>query len=68
MLTVRLLHQAPRGHDLALAPLLEELNTTRTPYPGTQLRLVCEILPNDPDAKGSPAGAADIVRARRSRR
>ena len=29
-LTVRLVHQARRGHDLALAPLLEELNRTRT--------------------------------------
>ena len=49
-LTVRLLHQARRGHDLALAPLLEELNRTRTLYPGTSLRLVYEILPNDPGA------------------
>ncbi|MDE0627020.1 MAG: hypothetical protein OXH99_11530, partial [Bryobacterales bacterium] len=49
-LTVRLLHQARRGHDLALAPLLEELNRTRTLYPGTSLRLVYEILPDDPGA------------------
>ena len=34
-LTVRLLHQARRrGHDFALAPLLEELNRPRTLYPG----------------------------------
>ena len=67
-LTVRLLHQAPRGHDLALAPLLEELSRTRTPDPGTYLRLVCEILPNDPDARGGSAGAVDSVRAMRLRR
>ncbi|MDE0625766.1 MAG: hypothetical protein OXH99_05155, partial [Bryobacterales bacterium] len=55
-LTVRLLHQAGRGHDLALAPLLEELNRTRTLYPGTSLRLVYEILPHDPGAGGGSAG------------
>ena len=55
-LTVRLLHQARRGHDLALAPLLEELNQTRTLYPGTSLRLVYEILPHDPGAAGGSAG------------
>ena len=48
-LTVRLLHQASRGHDDALAPLLEELNQTRTLYPGTDLRLIYEILPTDAD-------------------
>ena len=55
-LTVRLLHQARRGHDLALAPLLEELNRTRTLYPGTSLRLVYEILPDDPGAGGGSVG------------
>ena len=55
-LTVRLLHQARRGHDLALAPLLEELNQTRTLYPGTSLRLVYEILPDDPGAGGASVG------------
>ena len=47
---MRLLRQARRGRDLALAPLLEELDRTRTLYPVTSLRLVCEILPHDPDA------------------
>ena len=39
-LTLQLLHKARSGHDLALASLLEELNRTRTLYPGTNLRLV----------------------------
>ena len=50
-LTVRLLHQASRGQDRALLPLLQELNQTRTRYPGTHLRLVFEILP---DTAASP--------------
>ena len=41
--TVRLLHQASRAQDAALAPLLEELNQTRTVFPGTRLRLVYEL-------------------------
>ena len=40
MLIVRLPHQARRGHDLTPAPLLEKLNRTGTPDPGTNLRLV----------------------------
>lgn len=51
-----LLHQACRGYDLALATLLEELNRTRTPYPGTNLRLVYEILPHDRGAEEGSAG------------
>jgi len=46
-LTVRLLHQASRAHDAALAPLLAELNATRTVFPGTQLRLVYELPSSD---------------------
>ena len=46
-LTVRLLHLATRAQDQALAPLIEELNRTRTVFPGTQLRLVYEMLPCD---------------------
>ena len=58
-LTVRLPHQACRGHDLALARLLEELNRTRTPYLGTNLRMIYEILLNDPGAgEGSAADSA----------
>ena len=47
-LTVRLLHQATRAHDRALAPLLDELNATRTVFPGTQLRLRYEMLSDYP--------------------
>lgn len=47
-LTVRLLHQASRAQDAALMPLLEELNQTRTVFPGTQLRLVYELPPTAP--------------------
>ena len=47
-LTVRLLHLATRAQDKALSPfLLEELNRTRTVFPGTQLRLDYEMLPSD---------------------
>ncbi len=46
-LTVRLLHQASRAQDAALAPLLAELNRTRTVFPGTQLRLVYELPSSD---------------------
>ena len=46
-LTVRLLHQPTRALDLALAPLLDELNRTRTVFPGTQLRLVYKMLSDD---------------------
>lgn len=45
-LTVRLLHQASRAQDAALAPLLAELNQTRTVFPGTELRLVYEFPPS----------------------
>ena len=47
-LTVRLLHQATRAQDRALAPLLDELNATRTVFPGTQLRLRYEMLSDNP--------------------
>ena len=46
-LRVRLLHLATRAQDNALAPLIEELNRTRTVFPGTQLRLVYEMQPSD---------------------
>ena len=46
-LTVRLLHQPTRAQDRALAPLLDELNRTRTVFPGTQLRLVYKTLSDD---------------------
>ena len=43
-LTVR---RATRAQDKALVPLLEKLNRMRTVFPGTQLRLVFEMLPSD---------------------
>ena len=46
-LTVRLLHQASRAQDAALAPLLAQLNHTRTVFPGTELRLVYELPSSD---------------------
>ena len=55
-LTVRLLHQPTRAQDRALAPLLEELNRTRTVFPGSQLRLVYEMLA--PDLSGPTASPA----------
>lgn len=56
-LTVRLLHRARRGYDFALAPLLEELDRTRTLYRATRLRLAHGILSKDPGAKyGGSAG------------
>ena len=53
---MRPLRQARRGRDLALAPLLEELNPSRTLCPVTSLRLVCEVLPHDPDAGRGSVG------------
>ena len=46
-LTVRLAHQASRAQDAALAPLLAELNHTRTVFPGTELRLIYELPSSD---------------------
>ena len=46
-LTVRLLHQPTRAQDLALAPLLDELNRTRTVFPRTSLRLVYKTLADE---------------------
>ena len=40
------MRRATRAQDKALAPLLEELNRMRTVFPGTQLRLVFEMLPS----------------------
>ena len=53
-LTVQLLHTACRAHDEAVAPLIEQLNRTKTIYPGTSQRLVYEILPGP--APESPSG------------
>jgi len=47
-LTVRLHRLATAGHDLALHHLCEELTATETIYPGTDLRLVYELLGEPP--------------------
>jgi hypothetical protein len=61
-LTVRLLHPASRAQDAALAPLLAELNRTRTVFPGTQLRLVYEFPSSDDSqplaSQPRPSGAS----------
>jgi hypothetical protein len=43
-LTVRLHNMASRNHDVAVAYLCAELNATETLYPGTDLRLVYELV------------------------
>ena len=43
VLRVRILRQASAAADRRLEPLLEELNASRTVYPGTDLRLVYEL-------------------------
>jgi len=43
-LTVRLHRMASRAHDKAVAALCEELTATETVYPGTNLRLVYELV------------------------
>ena len=53
-LTVQLLHLASRSQDAALGPLLQELNQTRTAFPGTSLRLVYELLPDDHPTRTAP--------------
>jgi len=41
---VQLLHQPQQAPDEALQHLFSALNETRTTYPGTRLRLVCEFV------------------------
>ncbi len=53
-LAVSLLHQSTRARDEALGPLTADLNRARAVFPGTDLRLVYEILPTAPTR---PAGA-----------
>jgi len=43
-LTVRLHRMASRSHDKVIAHLCEELNATETVYPGTNLRLIYEMV------------------------
>ena len=44
-LTVRLHHMTNRSADDAVALLCEELNSTMTEFPGTNLRLIYEMVP-----------------------
>ena len=53
-LTVQILGLANASLDNALAPLINELNRTRTIYPGTSLRLVYELageIPSNPSSR-----------------
>ena len=43
-LTVRLHNMTNRAHDAAVAHLCAELNATETTYPGTNLRLIYELV------------------------
>ena len=45
-LTVRLHHMANRSADLAIRHLCDELNATATLFPGTNLRLVYDFVPD----------------------
>ena len=51
ILRVRILGTASDAGDNAIAGLLQELNQTQTIFPGTNLRMVCELPGNtaDPD-------------------
>jgi hypothetical protein len=42
-LTVRLPHLTQATHDRAIEPLLAELDTTQTVFPGTSLTLVFQL-------------------------
>jgi prepilin-type processing-associated H-X9-DG protein len=49
-LTVRVHHQATRSADAIIRHLCNELNQTETIFPGTSLRLVYELVLNEPNA------------------
>jgi hypothetical protein len=48
-LTVRVHHQASRSADEIIRHLCKELNQTETMFPGTSLRLVYELVSNEPN-------------------
>ena len=54
-LTVRLMPMATQALDEALARLVADLNRSETTYPGTDLRLVYELLV-EPEPPAPPAG------------
>ena len=57
ILRIQLLGLGSDACDRMLAPLVEELNATRTIYPGTDLRLVYELA-GDPPPEVSPESVA----------
>ena len=56
ILRIQLLGLGSDACDRMLAPLIEELNATRTIYPGTQLRLVYEMTADSPLDVSSDSG------------
>ena len=56
ILRIQLLGLGSDSCDRMLAPLIEELNATRTIYPGTELRLVYEMATDLPLDVSSDAG------------
>ena len=56
ILRIQLLGLGSDACDRMLAPLIEELNATRTIYPGTQLRLVYETADDSPLDVSSDSG------------
>ena len=56
ILRIQLLGLGSDACDRMLAPLIEELNATRTIYPGTQLRLVYEMAADSPLDVSSDSG------------
>ena len=56
ILRVQLLGLGNDACDRMLAPLIEELNATRTIYPGTELRLVYEMAVDSPLDVSSDSG------------
>ncbi|MDE0105367.1 MAG: hypothetical protein OXN89_23570, partial [Bryobacterales bacterium] len=67
ILWVRLLHRSRNCLDEALQRLLAELNTTRTVYPGTNLRLGDEFVSGG-QRQRAPPGRADRLRMSSGRR
>ena len=56
ILCIQLLGLGSDACDRMLAPLVEELNATRTIYPGTDLRLVYELAGDPPPAVSPDSG------------
>ena len=56
ILRIQLLGLGNDACDRMLAPLIEELNATRTIYPGTELRLVYEMAADSPLVVSSDSG------------